>query len=197
MIPAKPTVYAGRHFRSRLEASWAAWFDGIGFAWTYEPTPLVDDYQPDFLLQLDDRDRGLYVETKPERYVEWLERHAPDIERWKAHTLAADGISLLVLIGRPGRWNEGRIDEERLNDSAILFYEVDGAVESVGVRFEGCDVCSEVGLALVHGAYKCACLRLRDKRLSRRILSAAQLVRNQAWLRHGAEHPQPHNNGRP
>ncbi len=37
MIRAIETVYAGTHFRSRLESRWAAFFDRIGWKWTYEP----------------------------------------------------------------------------------------------------------------------------------------------------------------
>lgn len=44
-----PTDYAGTHFRSRLEARWAAFFDLVGWSWTYEPFD-AEDYIPDFLI---------------------------------------------------------------------------------------------------------------------------------------------------
>lgn len=45
-----PTAYRGTHFRSRLEAKWAAFFDLIGWSWIYEPMD-ADGYIPDFLIQ--------------------------------------------------------------------------------------------------------------------------------------------------
>ena len=35
-IPAIQTRYAGHHFRSRLEARWAVFFDACGVKWEYE-----------------------------------------------------------------------------------------------------------------------------------------------------------------
>lgn len=45
-----PTDYGGTHFRSRLEAKWAAFFDLVKWPWTYEPTDLAG-YIPDFALR--------------------------------------------------------------------------------------------------------------------------------------------------
>ena len=45
-----PTAYRGTHFRSRLEAKWAAFFDLIGWSWIYEPMD-ADGYIPDFLIE--------------------------------------------------------------------------------------------------------------------------------------------------
>ncbi len=36
-VQAIPTRYAGCHFRSRLEARWAVFFDTVGIPWEYEP----------------------------------------------------------------------------------------------------------------------------------------------------------------
>lgn len=44
-----PTTHAGTNFRSRLEARWAAFFDLVGWSWTYEPFD-ADGYIPDFLI---------------------------------------------------------------------------------------------------------------------------------------------------
>jgi hypothetical protein len=46
---AIPTRYAGRRFRSRLEARWAAFFDLVGWRWEYEPFDL-SGWIPDFVL---------------------------------------------------------------------------------------------------------------------------------------------------
>ena len=82
-IKAIPTRYAGCHFRSRLEARWAVFFDALGVAWEYEPETFqlqhVGPYTPDFRLGVSvERSRSLgfdggespslwpvYVEVKP------------------------------------------------------------------------------------------------------------------------------------
>ncbi len=46
------TTYAGTRFRSRLEARWAAFFDLVGWGWTYEPFD-VEGWIPDFLIHGD------------------------------------------------------------------------------------------------------------------------------------------------
>ena len=58
-IKSHPTTYAGVNFRSRLEATWAAFFDIMGFEWKYE---LVDlpGWVPDFILE-----GSVAVEVKP------------------------------------------------------------------------------------------------------------------------------------
>ena len=60
-MKAIETTYAGVDFRSRLEARWAAFFDRIGWTWTYEPFD-GDYYIPDFLI---DGDRPMLVEVRP------------------------------------------------------------------------------------------------------------------------------------
>jgi hypothetical protein len=48
-IAAKPTVYKGRQYRSRLEARWAAYFDLLGWPFEYEPIDL-GKWSPDFSI---------------------------------------------------------------------------------------------------------------------------------------------------
>jgi hypothetical protein len=62
-----PTRYAGCHFRSRLEARWAVFFDTLGVRWEYEPQGFEIGwyerrwmYLPDFYLT----DLGVWVEVK-------------------------------------------------------------------------------------------------------------------------------------
>jgi hypothetical protein len=83
-IQAKPTRYAGCHFRSRLEARWAVFFDTLGLRWEYEPEGflgcwgacyLPDFFLPEVLFANDYRYAegiwypvavpGIYVEVKP------------------------------------------------------------------------------------------------------------------------------------
>ena len=59
---ARPTEYAGVLFRSRLEASWAAFFDELGWTWEYEPYDL-DGWTPDFIIK--GKSENVFVEVKP------------------------------------------------------------------------------------------------------------------------------------
>lgn len=53
-IKAIETRYKGYHFRSRLEARWAVFFDALGVKWTYEEEGFENDYGdrylPDFTI---------------------------------------------------------------------------------------------------------------------------------------------------
>jgi hypothetical protein len=59
------TEYAGVHFRSRLEASWAAYFDQCGWPWSYEPYDL-EGWTPDFIIK--GKTKNVLVEVKP---IDW------------------------------------------------------------------------------------------------------------------------------
>lgn len=50
-IKAIPTRYRDVDFRSRLEATWAAYFDLAKVPWEYEPFDM-DGWAPDFLLRV-------------------------------------------------------------------------------------------------------------------------------------------------
>jgi hypothetical protein len=66
-IPAKPTKYKGRLFRSRLEARVAAYLDLRGWVWEYEPVDFPK-WSPDFSVILYDG-RTAYVEVKPDQMM--------------------------------------------------------------------------------------------------------------------------------
>lgn len=79
-IAAKPTIYAGVNFRSRLEARWAAFFDLCGWKWDYEPIDLKG-WSPDFLIHTLIGD--VLVEVKP---VDINQRKTdPSFGKAKAH----------------------------------------------------------------------------------------------------------------
>lgn len=60
-----PTEYRGFVFRSRLEATWAAFFDNAGFGWQYEPYDL-SGWCPDFVITHHDfLPKEMMVEVKP------------------------------------------------------------------------------------------------------------------------------------
>jgi len=61
-IKAIPTYYEGIKFRSRLEAKWAALFDNLFWAWTYEPYDL-NGWAPDFSIK--GKNGDILVEVKP------------------------------------------------------------------------------------------------------------------------------------
>ena len=66
------TRYEGYHFRSRLEARYAVFFDAIGADWDYELEGFdlgeLGRYLPDFFIHSPyaDGSRGFWVEIKPE-----------------------------------------------------------------------------------------------------------------------------------
>lgn len=95
-----PTEYNGIRFRSRLEARWAAFFDGVGWPWQYEPFDL-DGYIPDFVLPVGwgGEPHPILVEVKPAIYVGELPRHAPKIvaSGWQ-HDALIVGASLFEQI---------------------------------------------------------------------------------------------------
>lgn len=70
IIKAIETRYAGCHFRSRLEARWAVFFDHLGIQWEYEPQGFAGQYDthylPDFHLPhvRSGSTVGVYVEVK-------------------------------------------------------------------------------------------------------------------------------------
>lgn len=63
------TKYKGYKFRSRLEARWAVFFEGMGLDWTYEPEgfelPSGAWYLPDFFVKGHITGKDYYYEIKP------------------------------------------------------------------------------------------------------------------------------------
>lgn len=82
------TRYAGHHFRSRLEARWAVFFDALGLKWQYEPQGYTvgatkRPYLPDFYLP----EVQSFVEVKGEKERLDLELLADLLDGSKAHTV--------------------------------------------------------------------------------------------------------------
>lgn len=72
-----PTLYNGVQFRSRIEATWAAFFDNLGWSWEYEPCDF-NGWIPDFLIE------GKYFVEVKTFFIEeeWLKSEVPgDIDR--------------------------------------------------------------------------------------------------------------------
>ncbi len=86
------TFYNGYHFRSRLEARWAVFFDNAGIKYEYEPEGFEHEgkrYLPDFYLpevylasifDFGNEIKGFYVEIKndqfemPLNYLSWFDK---------------------------------------------------------------------------------------------------------------------------
>lgn len=90
-VTAIPTDYNGQRFRSRLEAKWAAFFDRVGWRWSYEPEDF-DGYIPDFLLHFR---VPVFVEVKPLRWDE--EEHDDEILHHARTKIVHAGIKGEVL----------------------------------------------------------------------------------------------------
>jgi len=91
---AIPTLYKGIRFRSRLEATWARFFDELQWPWEYEPVDL-NGYIPDFILPLQwnlggaGSYRPVLVEVKPALSLEELRGFTGKIETsgWQQEAL--------------------------------------------------------------------------------------------------------------
>lgn len=118
-----PTKYRGYHFRSRLEARWAVFFETAKIRWEYEPQGFDVDgtpYLPDFYLP----DLHCYFEVKgtSEYDIDLLQRFAlligkelvvaegaiPDPDEWDCRN--EKGLQVLHT-SRPEDWREGYIDD--------------------------------------------------------------------------------------
>lgn len=89
--PGIPTLYRSIRFRSRLEATWAAWFDKVQWPWSYEPYDL-DGYIPDFILRFHQPAHHVMVEVKPVLEFAELAAFAPRLE-----AVGWGGTDILVL----------------------------------------------------------------------------------------------------
>lgn len=99
-ITAIPTPYAGVMFRSRLEATYAEWFDDLGWAWCYEPVavyleppPLRVGYLCDFFLP----HQNVWLEVKGPREIR-LDKPA---RLARAFGVPAEEHAPLVVVLRP------------------------------------------------------------------------------------------------
>lgn len=89
-IKAHPTIYSGVNFRSRLEATWAAFFDLIKWNWEYEPYDL-NGWTPDFLVTIPcnhsecGRNHKILIEVKPYDTIEQFSGHKCMDFLWGLH----------------------------------------------------------------------------------------------------------------
>ena len=97
-IRAIETSYKGYLFRSRLEATWAVFFDAVGLGWIYEPEGFVlqdgTRYLPDFYLP----EIGVYAEVKPPIFP--LD---PQIIT-NMQNMSYGDKPIILLVGKPGEY---------------------------------------------------------------------------------------------
>jgi hypothetical protein len=105
MMPIQ-TRYAGCHFRSRLEARWAVFFDRLDIEWQYEPEGFdlgrAGWYLPDFRITLEDGRAG-YVEVKPLAFGAHPEVVLSEPERRKIVGLSGQPGLYVMVVGEHGR----------------------------------------------------------------------------------------------
>lgn len=91
-MKAIPTCFDGIDFRSRLEAKWAAFFQRIGWSYTYEPFD-ADGYIPDFVIH---GESPLLVEIKPAvvraDYRAPIQKIEPALENHWNHDIVILGV---------------------------------------------------------------------------------------------------------
>lgn len=132
-IKAIKTYYRGILFRSRLEATWAAFFDLIGMEWEYEPFDM-DGWLPDFRLFQSGHKGEILVEVKP-----WFFRDKKELEELKKKIRGAYHGEVLVLGNSPCL-----TDLKRCENSAI------GMFVSEGGEFEKFWSCSDFDYACLN-----------------------------------------------
>jgi hypothetical protein len=108
-IPAIPTVYKGRRYRSRLEARWGAFFDLCGWEAEYEPYDL-GSWSPDFMIRGQDG-QMIVAEVKPV-----TEPDADTLAKMHQAAREANVVSELLLLGvapfnYDGHWYLGWLQE--------------------------------------------------------------------------------------
>lgn len=91
------TIYKGYRFRSRLEARWAVFFDGIGAPWEYEPEGFEADdgsrYLPDFRVDFNGTKFWVEVKGEPDFY-----RDKTDfLNKWVGPNGALPGKKVIAL----------------------------------------------------------------------------------------------------
>ena len=162
-IRAKPTLYKGIRFRSRLEARWAIFLDALDVEWVYEPAVEgVQGYLPDF--QVGDT---WFIEVKPESWQDRSPSSDHDISRF-ASFLAGTERHLFVTHGAPGEWENGKLVREA-RGWAFTATSCDKA------KWQECKRCGFVGVVAV-GSPVCSCPQLYD-----RLRAAYNAVRDHSY----------------
>ena len=112
-VKSIPTRYAGCHFRSRLEARWAVFFDALKIDWQYEPEGFVGcngkSYLPDFYLPTVHAHEygGTFVEVKGgDDALRADSTKIGEAIDWAASPLSDSGLIILGEVPRPLEFGE-------------------------------------------------------------------------------------------
>jgi hypothetical protein len=144
------TRYAGRLFRSRLEARYAVLFDALGIKWDYEPEGFVLDdgsrYLPDFWLHSPTSPgEGFWVEIKP------IAPTPAELEKLRLLCVGSKAHGSLFF-GPPDRlagsyscwWMTGKVKEDPSMDVSLALVQ---ATPMVGTMRRSFDAASELALS--------------------------------------------------
>jgi hypothetical protein len=168
---AKPTLYGGRKFKSRLEATWAAFLDNWRISWTHEPFRVRlssgVEYLPDFYLP----DLNTWFEAKGCLEQAYIEK---PMSLWKS----VRGLGQKVVVGG----SDGRV--------IVPHHCPGGTVSLVGSPVR-CVSCGAVWFANFRDEAASACPCCGDRNGGRAIVAAsvalAKAGLSQGWF--GDFHP--------
>ncbi|BAZ18733.1 hypothetical protein NIES4071_106180 (plasmid) [Calothrix sp. NIES-4071] len=123
-FPARPTKFKGQYFRSKLEATWAAFFEQVMEGWEYEPSDALDHFlgwRPDFQIWI--HNEPIYCEVKPlwlGTLPDWLKTKICDAESARIgqrnNSVKVAILGNAVPIGIEGRPSLGYISLKRQNN---------------------------------------------------------------------------------
>lgn len=145
----------GTHFRSRNEATWAYFFDLLGWQWEYEPFDLKG-YIPDFILKFKE---PLLVETKGTVYMKDLFDYADKIKYsgWdKEYVIVGSTIfknnNDIESIGILGECTYSSDNSESTHKATSL--SLIHTLPDESFMFK-CNVCKQYSIANTYGSWKC------------------------------------------
>lgn len=127
-IPAKPVIFDGVKYRSKLEAKWGFFFNHIGWRSSYEPIT-IGRWLPDFVLLGTQRPcRPVFVEVKPIDAFEVVDKLSP-IPNYFDILLVGNGPQDSRHAGFPrvgwvrseGEWGDAMIERYFNNDGKLDF----------------------------------------------------------------------------
>lgn len=149
---AIPTVYRHTHFRSRLEAKWAAFFDICQWPWEYEPFDL-NGYIPDFVLKFHN---PVLVEVKPFLSLDTI----PPLAKSKIDASGWGGDALIVgaCLPESKTWQDARVIGLMRQMQSDDPTEQDGS-ESPNwdaACMQVCRACKSISFFHESGSYACA-----------------------------------------
>lgn len=191
VVQAIETRYAGCHFRSRLEARWAVFFDHLKIKWEYEPQGYSlpsGPYLPDFFLPK--INGGVFFEVK----ADTDEGHQDDL-RWPQ--LAVSTMQdVFVAFGLPRPDSYDTLVYSEPNGSIEVYHpwQIDEGISCSWDNYQAfciCRDCGAIGIQFEGRSYRLNCPCDRTEQGDRghnpddpRILTAYEAARS-ARFEHG------------